>query len=171
MDWERLNPEEIEAFASGRMLPSFHPHYPFAFIDQVLSAERSALTHLWNWRPKSRTESVTRWCALAKTHSWAWDDCDALLRLLVWNGEEIPEALRKYTRLKRPRRAGRQTTLARDLLIEQIAASLEENKFSRTEAELAITMYLSADSRRRGIDDSTVRKARTRARKLIAKVE
>ena len=56
-------------------------------------------------------------------------------------------------------------------MIEQTAALLEDGDFSRTEAELAISMYLSADPHRGGIDDSTVRKARERARKCIAEIQ
>ena len=170
MDWERLTPEELESLESGGLPDAIHPHYPFVVIDQLLRAECPALIQLWTWRSGARAETVTRWCFLAKTHPWAWDDCAALLRHLVWRQEEIPQALRWYTRLKRPRRAGRRTTLARDLRIEEAAASLEDRGFSRTEAEFAITLYLSAEPHS-GLDESTVRKARQRARKWIADIE
>ena len=171
MDRKRLDPEELEAIESGRLPDTIHPHYPFVLIRQVLSTEGSALIYLWkNW-PELRNETVARWCVMATTHPWAWDDCDALLRDLVWHEEEIPEPLRQYTRLKRPRRQGRRTTLARDLRVEESARLLERSGFSRSEAELAIALYLAHDSSGDGLDSSTVRKARNRARKHIEDIK
>ena len=72
MDWESLTDDEREALASGRLPVSIHPHDPFVFILLLLSRESTALIHLWKRRIEHRTQIVTRWCALAKTHPWAW---------------------------------------------------------------------------------------------------
>ena len=60
-----------------------YPHFPFVFIDQVLGGESPAFIARWALRPELRSQIVERWCALAKSRRWAWDECEVLRKHLV----------------------------------------------------------------------------------------
>jgi len=171
VDRRNLTDKELEEVKSGHLALSIHPHYPFVFIDLILKQGTPPLITLWNHRSELRSQLVAHWCALAKTDPCAWDECDSLLKHLVWRREEVPKPLRAYARWERPQRAGRRRTLAQDLLIDEISAFLEDDGFSRTEAELAVALALKDSSSGVGVSDSTVRKARARACEFLAEIE
>ena len=138
-----------------RPLPlSLHPHFPFIVIEQflgqeppahirVLGRESSALVRLWRLRPERRARLAARWCSMAETRAWAWDECEALLKHLDWMEEEVPEPLRPFTRLARPRHQGRKKLLARDLQVKELVDSLMVDGSTEMEAKLTIALYLA----------------------------
>ena len=172
MDLDRLSPEELEAFRDGGFPLSLHPHEPFVFIGQLLSRTPPVLVHLWERSPELRGPLVHRWCVLARRDPWVWNECDALLRHVVWKKDEIPEPLRLYTQVSRPPGGpGRHKKLPQDLVVDEIAATLEADGYTRKATERAIGLFLAHDPAYGGLDESTVRKARARARNFIAAVE
>ena len=102
----RPSRKDQEASASDPSPLSIHPHYPFVFIDRILKRETSPLVVLWVLRRDFRSQLLPRWCALAETRYWAWDQCRELREYLTSLNEPIPKPLRQLATRPRPRHRG-----------------------------------------------------------------
>ena len=152
---------------------TIHPHYPFVLIDLFLGQQRPPLVTLWAVNRDRREQLVAKWCALAKSKYWAWDQCKELYDHLKRIGAEaIPEELCSAVRASRPGNLRSQPEkLPRNVLWHEIALLLEEDGYSRGEAERAIALAVAGDSSLDiEVDSATrkVRRARKRARELLS---
>ena len=155
---------------------TIHPHYPFVLIDLFLEQQWPPLVTLWTIKPESRDQLLAKWCALAKSKYWAWDQCRELHNHLKRIGEkELPEELCNAVRTSRPRNLRSQPEkLPRNLLWHEIALLLEQDGLGRGEAERAIALAVAGEPSR-DIDVESVmrkvRRARKRAREVLSNAQ
>ena len=157
----------------GPLPLTLHPHYPFVLIDLFLGQPTPPLVTLWTVKRESRDRLVAKWCALAKSKYWAWEQCKQLHDHLKQIGEkEIPEELCNAVRMSRPRNLRSQPEkLPRNVLWHEIALLLEQDGYGRGEAERAIALAVAGElSQNFEVDSATrkVRRARKRARELLS---
>ena len=178
-----MEPETGDRYVHEREPPpvappplTIHPHYPFVLIDLLLGQQTPTLVTLWRLKRESRDEFVAKWCALAESKYWAWDQCKGLYGYLEQAGDtDIPKELHNAVLMPRPRNLRSQPEkLPRNVLWHEIALLLEEDGYSRGEAELAIALAVAGDpSRDIEVDSATrkVRRARQRARELLSEAK
>jgi hypothetical protein len=173
VELETRNHDDEHKTYEGLLPLTLHPHYPFVLIDLFLRPQTPPLVTLWTIKPESRGQLVAKWCVLAKSKYWAWDQCNELYDHLKRIGSEaIPEELCNAVRASRPRNLRSQPEkLPRNLLWHEVALLLEADGYSRGDAELALALAV-ADGRSQNFDvDSAtrkVRRARRRARELLS---
>ena len=144
---------------------SLHPHYPFVLIDQMLGQETSPLVTLWILRPESRCQLVARWCDMAKSHYWAWNQCDELREYLIRTNQKIQRPLRRLKQRPRPTGRSRPKVTAEYFLLDEIARLLIDGGYSSPDAQLAIGLAIAKDP----TDDSAVEAALKKVQRARAR--
>ena len=171
---ERPDRDDDEHTPSVGFLPlTDHGHYPFVLIDQLLGEQTPPLVTLWTIKHESRDQLVAKWCALAKSKYWAWDQCKELHDYLKpIEEQEIPEELYNAVRMPRPRSLRSQPEkLPRNVLWHEIALVVEQDGYGRGKAELALALAVAGDPSGGFNAQSAMRKvrrARKRARELLS---
>ena len=166
-DQKKFEQYVLRTLGTGGIPIGFHPDEPFSLIRGAMSEARRGAFFLPETFSESGQTVIERVCVRAQTEQWAWDEMRGLLDLMIFRDDPIPPPLRQFLAVRRPPKYGRNTTIARDIRLHDIATTLEEIGFNTSVVVSAfqIPPRPGADDHR----DSTLRHIRRRARRKLAK--